>query len=56
MFRETEGVSIHPAAAVAVGSLIHAAREKSIPPDACIMLNITGEVKKNSGMAGPCIP
>jgi cysteate synthase len=42
MFRETEGVSIHPAAAVAVGSLIHAAREKTIPPDACIMLNITG--------------
>lgn len=42
MFRQTEGVSIHPAAAVAVGSLIQAARQKTIPPDACIMLNITG--------------
>lgn len=42
LFMETEGVSIHPAAAVAVASLVHAAREKTIPGDACIMLNITG--------------
>jgi cysteate synthase len=42
LFRETEGVSIHPAAAVAVGSLEDAVRKKSIPHDACIMLNITG--------------
>jgi cysteate synthase len=42
LFRDTEGVSIHPAAAVAVASLVRAAREKTIPIDACIMLNITG--------------
>ena len=42
LFRETEGVSIHPAAAVAVASLVQAARGKALPSDACIMLNITG--------------
>lgn len=42
LFMGTEGVSIHPAAAVAVASLVRAAREKTLPADACIMLNITG--------------
>jgi cysteate synthase len=42
LFRKTEGVSIHPAAAVAVASLEQAVKERSVPSDACIMLNITG--------------
>lgn len=42
LFRESEGVSIHPAAAVAVSSLIRSVHEKKVPHDACIMLNITG--------------
>lgn len=41
-FLATEGVSIHPAAAVAVASLVQATQQKTIPRDACIMLNITG--------------
>lgn len=54
LFRKTEGVSIHPAAAVAVASLDHAVKEGSVPQDACIMLNITGggeeEFKKERAM------
>jgi cysteate synthase len=42
LFRKTEGVSIHPAAAVAVASLEQAVKAKSLPSDAFIMLNITG--------------
>ncbi len=42
LFRSTEGVSIHPAASIAVGSLMHAAKIKALAPDAVIMLNITG--------------
>lgn len=42
LFRSTEGVSIHPAASIAVGSLMHAAKTKALAPDAIIMLNITG--------------
>ena len=42
LFQETEGIDIHPAAAIAVASLIQAAREGMIEKDALIMLNITG--------------
>ncbi|MBE0646809.1 MAG: cysteate synthase [Bacteroidales bacterium] len=42
LFEETEGIDIHPAAAVATASLIHAVNNKSVSPDAVIMLNITG--------------
>ncbi|MFC2101971.1 cysteate synthase [Bacteroidota bacterium] len=42
LFEETEGIDIHPAAAVATASLIQAVRAKSIASDATIMLNITG--------------
>jgi cysteate synthase len=42
LFKKAEGVSIHPAAAIAVGSLMHAVKTKSVPAGACIMLNITG--------------
>jgi cysteate synthase len=42
LFMDTEGIDLHPAAAVATASLINAAKEGSIPPDAVIMLNITG--------------
>ena len=42
LFRETEGVDIHPAAAVAAASLIQATNHKEIPTDAITMLNITG--------------
>lgn len=42
LFEEKEGIDIHPAASVATATLIADAREKKLPADACIMLNITG--------------
>jgi len=42
LFLETEGNDIHPAAAVAVASLVKYANEGKLDKDACIMLNITG--------------
>ena len=42
LFRETEGIDLHPAAAVATASLIDACRKKQVEKDAVIMLNITG--------------
>ena len=42
LFLETEGVDIHPAAAVAVASLIKEVQARHIESDATIMLNITG--------------
>lgn len=42
LFKETEGIDIHPAAAVATASLIEATTSNFIPKNACIMLNITG--------------
>lgn len=42
IFEETEGIDIHPAAAVATASLIQAAKEGTVKPDDLIMLNITG--------------
>ena len=42
LFFETEGIDIHPAAAVAVASLIQEVKRGRIESDATIMLNITG--------------
>ncbi|MFT5750384.1 MAG: cysteate synthase [Ancylomarina sp.] len=42
LFLETEGNDIHPAAAVAVATLIKEAKAGNLDKDACIMLNITG--------------
>jgi len=42
LFLETEGNDIHPAAAVAVASLVKYVNEGKLDKDACIMLNITG--------------
>jgi cysteate synthase len=42
IFSDTEGVDIHPAAAVAVASLIKEVQAGRIEQDATIMLNITG--------------
>jgi cysteate synthase len=42
LFQATEGVDIHPAAAVATATLIKAVKEKKIDHKAIIMLNITG--------------
>jgi cysteate synthase len=42
LFRETEGIDLHPAAAVAVASLILACKENQVEKEALIMLNITG--------------
>ena len=51
LFKELEGIDIHPAPAVALASLIKRVESGSIEKDACIMLNITGAgeeaVKKN---------
>jgi len=50
-FHETEGIDLHPAAAVAAASLVNAVREQRLEKDALIMLNITGggEVKFKEG-------
>lgn len=42
LFLETEGIDLHPAAAVATASLINACRDNIVEKDAVIMLNITG--------------
>ncbi len=42
LFKELEGVDIHPAPAVALASLIKMVESGSVDRDACIMLNITG--------------
>jgi len=42
LFQETEGNDLHPAAAIAVASLINVVNEGNIEKDALIMLNITG--------------
>lgn len=42
LFSKTEGIDIHPAAAVATASLIQAVNSESVSPDSVIMLNITG--------------
>jgi len=42
LFLETEGNDIHPAAAVAVATLIKEAKCGNLDKDACVMLNITG--------------
>ncbi len=42
LFRKTEGIDLHPASAIATATLIQTVRNKSIDPEADIMLNITG--------------
>lgn len=42
IFEQTEGIDIHPAAGVAVATLIEAVKNERIEKDAVIMLNITG--------------
>lgn len=46
MFEETEGVDIHPAAAVALQGMINAFDAGKMPRDAVAMLNITGGGEK----------
>lgn len=42
LFEETEGIDLHPAAAVVTASLVQAVNDKRIDPRSVIMLNITG--------------
>ncbi len=42
IFKETEGIDIHPAAAIATASLISEVKKGTVEKDALIMLNITG--------------
>ncbi len=42
IFKELEGIDIHPAAAVATASLINYVKENNIDKNSIIMLNITG--------------
>ncbi len=42
LFEKTEGNDIHPAAAVAVATLVKAVKEGEVEKDAVIMINITG--------------
>jgi len=46
IFEKSEGIDIHPAAAVATATLINAANEGIVEKDAIIMLNITGGGEK----------
>ena len=47
MFEQLEGIDIHPAAGVAVASLIGALEKKKIRKDETVMLNITGGGEKS---------
>ena len=42
LFKKTEGIDIHPASAVALGSLMNSIDNNTIDSNALIMLNITG--------------
>ena len=42
LFQKTEGIDLHPAAAVATATLIHQSQESDFDKNAIIMLNITG--------------
>ena len=42
IFIETEGIDIHPAAAIATATLINEVKNEHFDKDALIMLNITG--------------
>lgn len=46
LFEEVEGIDIHPAAAVAVASLVSQLERQLIDPGALVMLNITGGGEK----------
>lgn len=46
LFERTEGIDIHPAAGVAVASLVKAVQSGTVSKDATIMLNITGGGEK----------
>jgi cysteate synthase len=53
LFEKTEGIDIHPAAAVATATLAEAAKNHSIRNDAVIMLNITGGGEKRFKESNP---
>ncbi|MBN3036265.1 MAG: pyridoxal-phosphate dependent enzyme, partial [Bacteroidales bacterium] len=42
LFEKMEGIDLHPAAAIAVASLIRYARDGNLKPDETVMLNVTG--------------
>lgn len=46
LFEETEGIDIHPAAAIATASLVNYLKGNKIISDAVVMLNITGGGEK----------
>lgn len=46
LFERTEGIDIHPAAGVALSSLIESVQNGTVKPDDCVMLNITGGGEK----------
>jgi cysteate synthase len=46
LFKNTEGIDIHPAAAVALTGMIKTLRSGKISPDETVMLNITGGGEK----------
>ncbi len=46
LFEQTEGIDIHPAAAVAVASLVKAVKDGKVDKDKTVMLNITGGGEK----------
>lgn len=46
IFEQTEGIDVHPAAAVAIASLIQSVNSGQVTPESLIMLNITGGGEK----------
>jgi len=46
LFEASEGIDLHPAAAVAFASLLEASRDRLVDPDATVVLNISGGGKR----------
>ena len=46
LFEQTEGIDLHPAAAIATATLVNAVRDGLVQKESLIMLNITGGGEK----------
>jgi len=53
LFEQTEGIDIHPAAAIATATLIEAVKKNTINKEEVFMLNITGGGEKKFKSANP---
>lgn len=56
LFEESEQVDIEPAGAVALACLMSAVRDGEIPPDALVVLNVTGAGSRRRAEDKPLVP